>query len=165
MAESDYSLSKSFLLKALLRFKANTLSQVGCSLWCYLPSSLTSCCGWKPWTLELLYKIFQHPMLCLPFQANKNTIFCLYKAWMDMSLFLDWLLEAINYKVDPCFSMFSCSIGGSASLPIRHPLSPLIYFSLVPHSLLRPPALCWPSNPLQHLASGPLGAGQRVSSN
>lgn len=70
---------------------------------------------------------------------------------------------SINYTACLCFPMFSCSTEGSVSLSICHPLSPLTYFCLGSHSLLSPPpASRWPSNPLQHLATGPLGAGQGV---
>lgn len=68
----------------------------------------------------------------------------------------------MNYRTRPRFPMYSRSTGGSVSLSICHPLLLLTYFCLVFNSLSQPGASNWPSNPPQHLADGPVGAGREV---
>lgn len=111
------------------------------------------------WTRPLIFSL----IVCHSIPVNKNETYFLYTALMDMSVldtFSERLLEIFHnlYRA----SMFSCSTGGSASLSICHPLSPSTHFCLVSRSLQWPPAPSWPSNPPEHLASGPMGAGHRV---
>lgn len=121
-------------------------------------------CGWQVWTLNnSSISSLDSLMFSLDSKVNTNATFCLYTAWQtwNFSTFFDRHLEMLHklYGVY-MLPMLSCSIGGSVSLSICHPLSPLTYFCYRSHLLLFPWASCWPSNPLQHLARGPLVAGQ-----
>lgn len=93
------------------------------------------------------------------FQAIQNPTFSFHTAWTCV-----YSRCSANYTARPCFHALFCSTWGPVSFQIYPPFSLLTYFCLSLQSLLSPPqALHWPSNPLQHLATGPLGTGQRVT--